>query len=243
MPQHYPQETLVLPDFDQSSNSQTGVFETVLEHIVPRNEARMLLRAPGRLTFGTRHIVQGDGVTTTYSLPAVLVRSRNFPIPAVALVYDGADPATANLVDTLTYVASGPAAGQFTLSGNDVVLGDGADVGAAEYLVVYFPFSNGVYTVEVFSPNERQHDTYANGTILRLNSAPQDDVNSVWALGSNSPPLPQDTIIRVQVKVTDADAIVNFDAANPYTNIELPFTRLPLAALSDPDAYMGPLGA
>jgi len=241
---HYPTEVLVLDDFVQTQNSQTGVFETVLEHEVPRNEARMLLRSPGRLNFGTRHITaEGDGIATNYALPVTLVRSRNFPIPAVVKVFDGPDPDADSEVDELDYVASAPGAGEFTLSGNSVVLGAAADIGAGEYGVVYFPFGNGDYTVEVFSPNQRRHDTYQNGSILRLNSAPQDDVNSVWALGRNSPPLPQDTIVRVQVKVTDADAIVNFDAANPYTRIELPFTRLAVAGDGSADDYLKGLGS
>ena len=244
MTPNYPEEMLVLTDFVTTPNTQTGLMETVLEHVVPRNEARMLLRSPGRLHFGTRHVTaEGDGIVTSYALPVTLVRSRNFPVPAIVLIYDGADPDSDTLVDTLVYVASAPAAGQFTLSANNVVLGDAADLDAGEFGVVYFPFGNGEYTVEVFSPNERTHDTYANGTILRLNSAPQDDVNSVWALGSNTPPLPQDTIVRVQVKITDADAIVNFDAVNVYTAIELPFTRLPVGSLNDPDAYLDKLGA
>ena len=231
--QHYPQEALILEDFTQFANTQTGVMETVLEHVVPRNEARMLLRAPGRLNFGTLDTFSGDGSTTDFALLSTLVRSRNFPQPARAFV--------GGVEQTYTSAAA-PGAGEFTVTGNTAKFGT-APANAADNTKVYYAFADGDYTVEVFSPNERQHDTYANGTIRRLNSAPQDDVNSVWAIGANTPPLPQDTIIRVQVKVSDADSIVNFDADNIYTRIELPFTRLPLAAVQDPDAYLARLGA
>lgn len=236
----YPIEQLVLSDFTQTPNTSVNITQTVLEHIVPRNEARALLRYPGRLTFGKLDAIVGT-TATTYALLSTLVFSRNFPTPARA--FRGTTAGGLAGATEQTYVASGPGAGQFTIdASNNIVLGTA--LAATDTVWVYYAFSDGQYTIEVFTPNERRHDTYANGTILRLNSAPQDDVNSVFAIGSNTPFLPQDTIVRVQVNVTNSTSLVNFDAANIYTNIELPFTRAPIAALKGhPDAQLAGLGA
>ena len=240
----YPIETLVLEDFTRTPNTSAGLYQTVLEHVVPRNEVRALLRYPGRLTFGTQDAFVGDGAAKSFALLSTLVQSRNFPTPARA--FKGATGGGVAGATELTYTsAAAPGAGEFTISAaNAIVLAAADDAPTAgETVWVYYAFADGEYTIEVFTPNERRHDTYANGTIRRLNAAPQDDVNSVFAIGSNTPWLPQDTLIRVQVKVEDADSIVNFDAHNIYTNIELPFTRQPIGAVKDPDNQLSGLGA
>lgn len=240
----YPIETLVLQDFTQTPNTSAGLYQTVLEHVVPRNEVRALLRYPGRLTFGKRDAFVGDGALKQFALLSTLIASRNFPTPARA--FKGATAGGVSAATELTYTsAAAPAAGQFTIDASNNIVLAAADAAptAGETVWVFYAFSDGEYTIEVFTPNERRHDTYANGTIRRLNAAPQDDVNSVFAIGSNTPWLPQDTLIRVQVKVADSDSIVSFDPLNIYTNIELPFTRQPIGAVKDPDNQLSALGA
>lgn len=236
-------EKLLLGDFTRTPNTLANVLQTVMEFIVPRGEARSLRRWPGRLTLGKRDAFVGNGAAKTFALLSTLVHSRNWPTPARA--FKGATAGGVAGATELVYTsAAAPAAGQFTIdAANNIVLAaaDAAPT-AAETVWVYYAFGDGRYTIEVFTANEKRHDSVINGSILGLNAANQDDVNSVFAINANTPYLPQDTIIRVQVQVSDADSIVNFDDQNIYTNIELPYTRAPQASIRSPDAQLAGLG-
>lgn len=236
-------EKLLLSDFTRTPNTMAGVLQTVMEHVVPRGEARSLRRWPGRLTLGKRDAFVGNAALKTFALLSVLVNSRNFPTPARAfkgLTANG----VAGAVELVYTSAAAPAAGQFTIdAANNIVLAAADAAPAANETVwVYYAFGDGRYTVEVFAANEKRHDSVLNGSILGLNAANQDDVNSVLAINANTPYLPQDTAIRVQVQVTDADSLVNFDDVNIYTNIELPYTRAQQASIRSPDAQLAGLG-
>lgn len=236
-------EKLLLGDFTRTSNTMAGVLQTVMEHLVPRGEARSLRRWPGRLTLGKRDAFVGNGALKTFALLSILVNSQQFSAPARA--FKGATAGGVAAATELVYTsAAAPAAGQFTIDATNNIVLAAADAApsAAETVWVYYAFSDGRYTVEVFAANEKRHDSVANGSILGLNVANQNDVNSVWAINANTPYLPQDTAIRVQVQVADADSLVNFDEQNVYTNIELPYTRIAQAAIKSPDAQLAGLG-
>lgn len=212
-------ENLLLSDFLASANSGVaGVLQTVLQHTVFRGETRTLIRHPGRLTFGTKDLFSGNGALVTFNLTKKAVVSANHPTPARAFV-GGVEQA---------YVAAAPGAGQFTVnfavSPATITFGVAPGAGA-DNVDVRYANAEGNYSIEVFTPNSRRHDTYKNGTIRRLNSAPQHDNNNIFAIDRDTPPLTQDHIIRIQV---DSAAVVDLDAEKSYTSIELPFVRGPL---------------
>lgn len=216
-------ETLTREDFTRVANTGAGAFQTVMTHIVPRGEARKFVREAGRLNFGATQQFAPAGGTTTLTITAgSVVRSRQFkayPVTVFRL--------RAGVTVQLTLVTAAPGANEFSYNETTQVITIAAST-AGDVFDVYFPFSAGSYTVEVFSPSERRHDTYGNGTIQRLNSAPQDDINSMFSINSDTPWLLQDYTLRVQVNTA---TIVNHDDRNPYTLVELPYVRAPLAAL------------
>lgn len=87
---------------------------------------------------------------------------------------------------------------------------------------IYYGIGEGRYTVEVFSADERRHDTHANGSIRRLNASNQEDVNSLFRLDFPTNWLPQDFIVRIQVQTP---GVINWDAVNPFSSIQLPYER------------------
>lgn len=212
-------------DFELDSNTVSTALEAVASHTIPRGLVRQFVTKPGRLTLGALQEFDGDGVTTAFVISAgtVVSNPRGFYQPVVAIV-DGTEQ---------TYTTGSPGAGEFsyTASTQTVTFGT-APASGTDNVDIYFPFAEGAYTVEVFSENGRQRETFVNGPIRRLNSAPQDDVNSAWGLRRPTPLIPQDAEIRILVRSTVS---VNWDDENPYSQIELPYMEAPITSM-DPSS-------
>jgi hypothetical protein len=230
---------LTLNDVTKTAATGTGATETVFEFIIPRGEARKFVRTAGRLTLGAKDTFAGNGALVDFVLAQTIANNfRGFRIPAILYFLTGG-------VKTYKTYTSNPApgAGQFTVNfaTNAVKTGDVA-AALTDVVVLYPPVNvDGQYTVEVFNPTERRHETFGNGSIRGLHSMVQDDINSPWSM-SETPWLPQDYILRVQVK-TVSDVSVDLD--NAYTQLELPFVRKPVQQLTKEEyaQTVGILGA
>lgn len=216
------QDYMSRPDFVLTATQGTGAVETVAEYVIPRGEARKFIRHSGRLTLGAKDLFNGDGATVDFVLAQPIANSpRAFAAPAKVFV---------GAVEYV-YVAAAPGAGQFTINfaTKTITFGVAPAVGVDNVKVYYPPVNgDGKYTIEVYNPTERRHETFGNGSIRRINTAPQDDINSPWTMGE-TPWLVQDYILRVQVQ---SASDVSVDADNPYTQIELPFVRKGIAQVS-----------
>lgn len=218
---------LTRSDLTLTAASGTGAVETVAEFVIPRGLARKFVRTSGRLLLGAKDTFAGNGALVDFVLAATIANSpRSFRIPAVLYFQVGAGAKTYK-----TYTANpAPGAGEFTVNfaTNAVKTGDVAPNGTSVH--VYYPPVNGdgQYTIEVFNPTERRHETYGNDAIAALHSAAQTDINSPWTM-NETPWLPQDYIIRVQVK-TSSD--VNVESDNPYTLFALPFIQKPVSQMT-----------
>lgn len=201
-----PIEFLTREDFTLSANTP-NVNTTVAEFVIPRGYAFRYLAHSARLLLGTMDQFNGDGVQATFNLSRDIIPSRgNGPAStdgAVATV-NGAVVA----IQSINYAA------------NSVTLAAAPANGAT--VRIYYAFGEGRYTVEVFSADERRHDTHANGAIRRLNASNQEDVNQLFRLKFATNWLPQDFLIRIQV---NTPATVNWDAANPFSSIQFPYER------------------
>jgi hypothetical protein len=197
----------------------SGNFETVAEFIIPRGEARKFLREAGRLTLGSKSAFNGDGATTVFTLPANVSNNARAFTPPAALYF-----VVAGVKVFKVYTANpAPGAGQFTvLFPNQVKTGDIAAAGVNN-VVVYYPPTNsdGKYTIEVFNPPEKRHETYGNGATAGLHRKVQDDINSPWTM-NETPWIVQDYLIRVQVASL---IVVDTSLDNPFLGVELPFVR------------------
>jgi len=206
-------EFLTREDFTLSANTP-NVNTTVAEFVIPRNYAFKFLARNSRVLLGTMNQFVGNGAQTAFVLSRAIVRSKgNGPLPtdgAVATVNGNAVAISAiDYVTRTVTLAAAPA--------------NGATVR------IYYLFAEGRYTVEIFSADERRHDTHANGSIRRLNASNQEDVNSAVRLDFSTNWLPQDFLFRIQVQTP---ATVNWDPANAFSTIQLPFERRDVRALS-----------
>lgn len=208
-----PIENLTRDDFTLSANTP-NVNTTTAEFVVPRGFAFRLLAHNARLLLGTMDQFAGNGAQVTFVLTRKIVPSRGNGPAAI----DGA-VATVNGAQ-VTISAIDYAAGSVTLAAAPA---NGAVV------KIYYAFAEGRYTVEVFSADERRHDTHANGSIRRLNASNQEDVNQMFRLDFPTNWLPQDFVVRIQV---NTPATVNWDAVNPFSMIQFPFERRDIRSFS-----------
>jgi len=201
-----PTENLTRDDWTLSANTP-NVNTTVAEFVVPRGYAKRFVAQNARLMLGTMDQFAGNGAATAFALSRTIVPSRgNGPLST-----DGAVATVNGAVVAISAI---------NYATNTVTLA--AAPANAAVVKIYYAFSEGRYTVEVFSADERRHDTHANGSIRRLNATNQEDVNQIFRLDFPTNWLPQDFILRIQV---NTPATVNWDAVNPFSTILFPFER------------------
>ncbi|MFA5861214.1 MAG: hypothetical protein WDA16_05915 [Candidatus Thermoplasmatota archaeon] len=201
-----PIEFLTREDFSLAANTP-NVNTTTAEFVIPRGYAYRFLAHAGRLLLGTMDQFAGTGAQTVFNLTRDIVPSRGNGPAAI-------DGALVTVNGALVAITS------IDYAANSVTL-TVAPANAAT-VKIYYAFSEGRYTVEVFSADERRHDTHANGAIRRLNASNQEDVNQLFRLKFATNWLPQDFIIRVQVQTA---ATINWDTVNPFSMLQLPYER------------------
>jgi len=199
-------ENLTRDDFTLSANTP-NVNTTIAEFVIPRGYAFRFLAQNARLTLGAMDQFAGNGAQTAFVLTRAPVSSRGWGAGAT-------DGVLATVNGAVVTVAS------VNYATNTVTLAAAPANGAT--VKIYYPFSDGRYTVEIFSADERRHDTQANGSIRRINASNQEDVNQIFRLDFPSNWLPQDFLFRVQV---NTPATVNWDAVNPFSVLQVPFER------------------
>jgi len=201
-----PMEYLTRDDFTLAANTP-NVNTTVAEFVIPRGYAFRFLAQAARLLLGVMDQFAGTGAQTVFNLTRQIVPSRGNGPSAL----DGAVATVNSAVVTISAI---------DYNAKTVTLAV-APANAA-VVKIYYGIAEGRYTVEVFSPDERRHDTHANGSIRRLNASNQEDVNSLFRLDFPTNWLPQDFLVRVQV---NTPGTINWDAANPFSSIQVPYER------------------